>query len=877
MTHRNSSSTGRIDRRTFLRGGLAGAALAGGSFTVGRSRAASGGSGGGPADGTLVVAAAGPPDTLNPLEALVESPGRPFSLHDAVYDRGVRFHPETNDPVPWAFADWTLREDNVGTDDAAVLATLRDGLTWHDGEPVTAADVAFTFEEVLTELGNHPDPDVEKVSTVRTSGAREVEFVLDGPIPTWHDTLLGQLLLPEHVWADVDDPATYEPRTAGGPVGSGPFAVESVEWPADVTERSVVLRARDDHPVPPALDLLADDGPVVDRLRFEFHDGGTATLDAVFDGRAGVSAAASSQNRQFFERAVEARSLDDLALLVNPTDGWEHVSFNLRRVPLDDRPFRHFLAHAWDERFHVETAHRGLGTDGDLVAPPPLRNVRPFEPDDPEVEQYGFFRADDGGLDVEAARDFLRDADGVHDYSFGPVESDLVTGDEELRVDGELLPDAHTDNDGTPGQGPLEFLAQPADEGRWPDALTGQRWVAHLREVGVPVETTTATIGSMIGPVFRREEFDVFELGWGVRGHQVHYLEGLFHSRSADLDGDAEGFRSNAMGYSGADDLVDRQATIMDPAERREVVGEAMMRIYEDAPTMVVDYGPVLQPVSTTWTGFVGAAEGVNNVFSWVNVRSTVPEVTVDVKPDSDDNTVNPRGRGLIPVAVLQTDDLDPSRVDVASLQFGSPAVVDDGGGATPAHAGHLENVDDDGNADLVVHFPTRAAGFEVGDETAVLVGETTDGTPLRGSDAVTVVAGGRGNDGARSGGGEGGRGDGPEDGPAGGTGPGDGSDSPSPGSGSNAASSGESDGGGDRQFAGRGGGTGSRGSGAGGPSGGAGGRSGGADGRSGGAGGGDDGNAGRGPGSAGQGSGDSRDAPGRDGSKDAGKGRRDS
>jgi hypothetical protein len=115
--------------------------------------------------------------------------------------------------------------------------------------------------------------------------------------------------------------------------------------------------------------------------------------------------------------------------------------------------------------------------------------------------------------------------------------------------------------------------------------------------------------------------------------------------------------------------------------------------------------------------------------------------VEIDIKPGNDRNAINPDDRGVIPVAILHTDDFDPTeRVDVSTLRFGAPDVVDDGGGASPAHNGHVEDVDNDGDDDLVVHFPTQDTGFDSDDEEGKLVGETHDGTPLFGTDSVKIV-----------------------------------------------------------------------------------------------------------------------------------------
>lgn len=130
--------------------------------------------------------------------------------------------------------------------------------------------------------------------------------------------------------------------------------------------------------------------------------------------------------------------------------------------------------------------------------------------------------------------------------------------------------------------------------------------------------------------------------------------------------------------------------------------------------------------------------------FDDVSFPGAAIEVTLDIRPCSDPNPIDPSVNSLIPVGIKQTGEFDPvSSVDVSTLRFGAPEVVENGGGATPAHDGHVEDVvpcDGDGKDDFVVHFPTADTGFD-GDEAAGrLEGKTMDGTSLFGEDSVKVV-----------------------------------------------------------------------------------------------------------------------------------------
>ena len=97
-----------------------------------------------------------------------------------------------------------------------------------------------------------------------------------------------------------------------------------------------------------------------------------------------------------------------------------------------------------------------------------------------------------------------------------------------------------------------------------------------------------------------------------------------------------------------------------------------------------------------------------------------IRSVVIDIKPDSVPNSVNVKSKGVIPVALLSTPEFaDPSAVDVTSARFG-PA------GATAAHGGHIEDVNGDGNFDLVLHFKTPETGIACGLHLASDEGVTT-------------------------------------------------------------------------------------------------------------------------------------------------------
>jgi len=105
----------------------------------------------------------------------------------------------------------------------------------------------------------------------------------------------------------------------------------------------------------------------------------------------------------------------------------------------------------------------------------------------------------------------------------------------------------------------------------------------------------------------------------------------------------------------------------------------------------------------------------------------------IDIKPGSDPNSINPKSKGVIPVAILGSADFDVTTVDPDSVTFGPT------GTEAPPVRWAIEDVNIDSFFDVVFHFKTQECGFSAGDETGTLTCDQGSA-----SDSVNIVPKGK-------------------------------------------------------------------------------------------------------------------------------------
>jgi peptide/nickel transport system substrate-binding protein len=245
--------------------------------------------------------------------------------------------------VPWLASAWQV-------DAAGLTYSLRlvEDARWHDGAPLTADDVAFTFDY----YARHPFvwTATEMIAAARAVSASEVTIRLTQPFAPFLEEIAGTVpIVPRHVWEAVADPIADE--RPEGLIGSGPFSLAEYDATAG------------------AYRLVANDGywrgrPRVAEWR-QLAIGPETQFAAVRQGEVDVALSTDASVRELL--AADER----LAVFETAPLSMVRLVVNLERPPLDRREVRQAIAHALDRATIAATITRGpaiVGSSG-VVAP----------------------------------------------------------------------------------------------------------------------------------------------------------------------------------------------------------------------------------------------------------------------------------------------------------------------------------------------------------------------------------------------------------------------------------------------------------------------------------------------------------------------------
>ena len=170
------------------------------------------------AGGIFVEGIVGAPQYLNPL--LDDAYPVDREIDSLLFD-GLTTHDENGRLIPALAESWT-----VGEDGKSLQFIMRDDVYWHDGEPVTAADVVFTYKLMQDDAfaGSQSLQNLWQSVTINQLGDKTVEFLLEEPYsPFLEETTRG--ILPAHLLQGTTAAQLATHPFNQSPVGTGPFMV----------------------------------------------------------------------------------------------------------------------------------------------------------------------------------------------------------------------------------------------------------------------------------------------------------------------------------------------------------------------------------------------------------------------------------------------------------------------------------------------------------------------------------------------------------------------------------------------------------------------------------------------------------------------------
>lgn len=306
------------------------------------------------------------PDNFNPVASTTSWGWRWMRLY---YDFLVRLTPGS-EPQLWA----AEKVDVIG--DATLEVTLREGLKFHDGAPVTAEDVAFSFTYLQDSDFAYFDAYLAGLQEVRVVDPLTVRFTLDEPSASFISNALSQVaILPRHIWQDIENPSGLAPE-AVPVVGSGPFRFTSHDpgWSMSLDTFADHFAAYDIH---------------VSGIDFLFYYDNMAVVAALLAGEIDITGGIVDP---WLAPSVE--EAEGVGLMAAHDIGFNNLSYNTRRHAFNDAGFRRALTHAIDLDRIVEVLIEGRAVVGHGIIAP----VNTFW-HNPDLDHPRF--------DMDAARDQL--------------------------------------------------------------------------------------------------------------------------------------------------------------------------------------------------------------------------------------------------------------------------------------------------------------------------------------------------------------------------------------------------------------------------------------------------------------------------------------
>lgn len=492
--------------------------------------------------GTLRVGYGGSPDTLNPGTAVLSEA---YIMFELVYDS--MFNLEFDGSYSGELAEsWEVSDDGK-----VWTFNIRDGVKFHDETPLTARDIAFSYNFYKA----HEDFPFLNVytgyfETIEATDDHTLVINLSEPIPNMESQLIYLYVLPEFIWSEHSEGAAAAEFENFEMIGSGPFKMKEYKQ-----GEFVHLEAVHDHYLRP---------PKIDEVIFQTFDNQDALVQALQNGQVdmitempntAVPVLRNAENVELVVGAPLAPSLTDIILnQVTPENCPPEDGVCSGHPALRDRNVRLAMAHATDKQNIIDVLLLGLGAPGLTLIPDSLglwyNNT---------IQDYEF--------DIAKANQILDEA-GYKDSNGDGVRE---------------MPD---------GSNPLVFRVQ------WPnDSATAPRMADLLSEtwgqIGIKTEPQALDPDALTAVCCPAFDFDVILWGWGSDPDPGFLLSVMLTEEIPT--GNSESGYSNEK----YDALFGQQATELDLDKRRELVWKMQEIVHQDVAYIIPYYAQETQAFRT--------------------------------------------------------------------------------------------------------------------------------------------------------------------------------------------------------------------------------------------------------------------------------------
>lgn len=398
---------------------------------------------------------------------------------------------------------------------------LRDNAYWHDGVPITAEDVIWSFN-MLTENVPGYQSYYEHVVSVEETAPNEITFTFDGPGNRELPAIVGQFpVLPKHYWEGTDangNPRDILASTLEPPLGSGPYRIASFE-----PGRSLTFERVPDYW---AADLNVNVGQNnFDTIRYEYFLDETVQFEAFkadqLDFRSENIARRWANEYDFPAIRNDRVVIERFELEVDYGQILGYI-YNLRRPQFADIRVRQALNLTYpfetvsqdlfyNQYSRFDSFFDGINLEADGV--PTGRELEILE----------------GMRDIVPAEVFTTDFTNPVNGTPEELRANLALALDLMRQAGYELRGNTLVNTATGEPFVMEFLNyQPSFEA---NAL---RWQEELRKIGIEFRIRTVDTSSYIERL-RSRDYDVIYQGWTQSISPGNELLGWFHSTSADV------------------------------------------------------------------------------------------------------------------------------------------------------------------------------------------------------------------------------------------------------------------------------------------------------------------------------------------------------